>query len=92
MTDCFLCGQQSEINGADFGRRKIVRCANCGYYEITNTALSKTQKPDFPERILSSLIERIKKINSMNNEAFIVFDDGNLKVLVSDQLSMSEAQ
>ena len=87
MPDCYLCEGQAEIHGQDFGRRKVVRCPSCDYYEITNTALSKIQATDFPENAKNYLIEQVKQVNTSGGEAFIVFEDETVKVLIKANLS-----
>jgi uncharacterized Zn finger protein len=80
VTNCYLCESSAEVYGQDYGRRKIVHCTNCGYYEVTNTALSKIQEPDLPNIIKTTFESRVKQINNSGGNAEIVLVDETLKV------------
>ena len=77
MSNCYLCLTEAEPFGQDFGRRKIVRCPDCGYYEVTNTAITKLEDQSIPSGVKESLIKTIKQINKNKNDAEVFFD-GNV--------------
>jgi len=81
MTVCYLCESQAEINGQDYGRRKIVRCPSCEYYEITNTALSKLISDDFPKKEKIRIKNQVKEVNDAGGEALIVFENETINVI-----------
>ena len=68
MTNCYLCDSEAEIHGHDYGLRKIVRCEDCIYYEITTTALAKVRAPDFPNAMKTKLIRDIEDIANKGGE------------------------
>ena len=77
MEKCYLCSDYAEIVGQDYGRRKIVRCPSCIFYEITNTAIPKLEDMELPNELKKGLINTIKKLNKNGKEPEIVFD-GNI--------------
>jgi hypothetical protein len=80
MTDCYLCGNQAQISGQDFGRRKIVCCPSCRYYEITKAAISKIQSAEFPEDGIIKIREQVKEINNSGGKPLIHIEDKTLRV------------
>jgi len=80
MTNCYLCGDQTKIRGKDFGRRKIVSCPSCGYYEIRDTAIKKIQSAEFPEHGKIKIIEQVKEINKSGGNPLIYIEGAILRV------------
>ncbi len=80
MKECYLCGGQAEIHNQDYGRRQVVKCPCCVYYEITQSALSKIQMADFMKEMKTQLAKNVKEMNEAHEEPLISLDDGTLKV------------
>ena len=78
MKNCYLCSAEAEVFGQDYGRRKNVHCPNCGYYEVTNTAIAKLENDGMPEAIRANLIKTIRAINENDKCAEIVVDEKSL--------------
>jgi len=78
MSNCYLCFTEADISGQDYGRRKSVRCPNCGYYEVTNAAIPKLEDNGMPEAARADLIKTIKLLKYCNKDAEIVFDGTTL--------------
>lgn len=80
MTNCYLCKSSAEVYGQDYGRRKIVRCPNCGYYEVTKAALSEIHKSDFPKETKNRVKNEVEQINKSGGEPEILLVDDVPKV------------
>jgi hypothetical protein len=74
MSNCYLCFTEADISGQDYGRRKSVRCPNCGFYEVTSAAIPKLKDNGMPETARADLIKTIKQLNDCNKNAEIAFD------------------
>lgn len=78
MSRCYLCESEAQIHGQDYGRRKVVRCPSCGYFEIENSAIPKIEDPSFKKQRREALARTVKTINNHGKEAEIVFDDNTI--------------
>jgi hypothetical protein len=80
MRNCYLCQAEAEISGQDFGRRKIVRCPKCVYYEASNVVISNLEDKIMPDGLRASLIKSVKCLNENRKDAEVFFDGINLGV------------
>lgn len=80
MNNCYLCDSEAEIYDQDIGRRKIVRCKSCDYYEITNAAISRIQSSEFEGNQKNNLAKEVAKISNDDGEALIVSEGGKVAV------------
>lgn len=81
MSKCFLCDEQAEIYGQDVGRRKTVRCDNCIYYEITNSALAKIQSDDFSKDERDKIAKEVANIMADGQEPLIACENKTVMVI-----------
>ena len=63
MNKCYLCSTKADISGGDYGRKKFVHCPECGYYEVSETAIKKLENDELPSEYKVGLIEKIKQIH-----------------------------
>lgn len=82
---CYLCGASATITGADYGRRHVVRCQRCGYYEVEHPAIKHIQSDDFGMERREDLRNAISAITRGSREAEIVLS-GNA-ILVRGKLA-----
>lgn len=69
---CYLCRDSSTIGGADYGRRQIVRCSKCGYYEVEVAAAKLIQSEDFGSRRREEFRSTLLEIARQGRQAEIV--------------------
>lgn len=78
MTKCYLCSAEADVSGQDYGRRKIIRCTECGYYEVTNSAITKLENTGMTKALKADLSKTVKLISESDKNAEIIFEGDTL--------------
>lgn len=80
MSRCYLCGKDCRTVGADYGRRSILDCKECGLYEVGPAAAGKLEAPEFPDTRRAQIRRTLAAFNDNRGTAEIVFENETLSV------------
>ncbi|NQV68718.1 MAG: hypothetical protein HQ498_01705 [Pseudohongiella sp.] len=63
MNTCINCKLEAEVQVLDAGNRLLIKCAACGTYDISRSAISRVNRNRSEKRRFATALRRAQKAN-----------------------------